>query len=226
MTQEKLNNTLATLKQHILTKRNGKIFLSLCVVCAIAAGGGHYYLHQQHQQHQAERLAAISQMIQAQAAEQNVSLISEDQARAAAAKAVGKDEGSLTFKRVALVEPGQMRHGDKDKHDKHDRGPGDRDDRHDNRPQGGPGHDARPDGAGAPPLPQPNGQNAPAAPNAPSPAAQTQADAKTSASTPQQPGKAQRPFQPLYAIRATDGQVKYDVLVDAITGKILDSRVA
>lgn len=221
MTQEKLQHTLSTLKQHVFTKRNGKIFLSLCVVCALAAGGGHYYLHQQHQQHQAQRLAAISQMIQAQAAEQKISLISEDQARAAAAKAVGKDESSLTFKQVALVEPGSMHHGDKDKHDKHREGRGGRDGRPDRDGQlpGGPDHNGHPAGA-------PGQQPQPGGPGLTAPQAGAPADPKAASNTPQQPGKAQRPFQPLYAIRATDGQVKYDLLLDAITGQVIDSRVA
>lgn len=209
MTQENTQNTLHTLSQRILTKRNGKIVLALAVVCVLAAGGGKYYLHQQHVAHHEQRLAAISQMVQAQAVQHNVTLLSEDHAKAAAAQALGQDESSLTFKEVALLDLDQMKHGDKAKHEKfkkaHGGEPG-------HEEKGGPGRDSRPDG----PAPQPgqapqNSQNAQG----------QKADAAAGASGKQ----VQRPFRPMYAIRATDGQVKYNVLLDAVSGSIIDSRV-
>lgn len=204
MTQENTQNTLHTLSQRILTKRNGKIVLAFAVVCILAAGGGKYYLHQQHVAHHEQRLAAISQMVQAQAVQHNVTLLSEDQAKAAAAQALGQEESSLTFKEVALLDLDQMKHGGKAKHENFKKAHG-----------GEPGREekgSRPDG----PAPQPgqapqNGQNAQG----------PKADAASGASSKQ----VQRPFRPMYAIRATDGQVKYNVLLDAVSGNIIDSRV-
>ena len=56
----------------------------------------------------------MAQMTKAQAEQRNVSLISEDQACAAAAQAIGKDESDLDFKEVALFDMNSAKHGPKD----------------------------------------------------------------------------------------------------------------
>ena len=95
MTQEKWQDTLVSIKNKVCTARNAKIAAAFCVVCVVATAGGHYYLHQQHLARHAERVDAMAQMTKAQADQHNISLISEDQACAAAAQAIGKDEAWL-----------------------------------------------------------------------------------------------------------------------------------
>ena len=63
--------------------------------------------------------AARGAMITAQAERENVSLISEDQARSIAAEAIGKDENALTFRHVELINAAD-RDEKRDKHDKRD----------------------------------------------------------------------------------------------------------
>lgn len=114
MTQEKWQDTLISIKHKVCTARNAKIAAAFCVVCVLATAGGHYYLYRQHTARHAERVEAMAQMTKAQAEQRNVSLISEDQACAAAAQAIGKDESDLDFKEVALFDMNSAKHGPKD----------------------------------------------------------------------------------------------------------------
>lgn len=113
MTQEKWQDTLVSIKNKVCTARNAKIAAAFCVVCVVATAGGHYYLHQQHLARHAERVDAMAQMTKAQADQHNISLISEDQACAAAAQAIGKDESELDFKEIALFDMSSAKHGRK-----------------------------------------------------------------------------------------------------------------
>ena len=114
MTQEKWQDTLVSIKNKVCTARNAKIAAAFCVVCVVATAGGHYYLHQQHLARHAERVDAMAQMTKAQADQHNISLISEDQACAAAAQAIGKDESELTFKEIVLFDMNSAKYGPKD----------------------------------------------------------------------------------------------------------------
>ena len=100
MTQEKWQDTLVSIKNKVCTARNAKIAATFCVVCVVATAGGHYYLHQQHLARHAERVDAMAQMTKAQADQHNISLISEDQACAAAAQAIVRND------QVAYITPG------------------------------------------------------------------------------------------------------------------------
>lgn len=240
MTQEKWQDTLVSIKNKVCTARNAKIAATFCVVCALATAGGHYYLHQQHLARHAERVDAMAQMTKAQAEQRNISLISEDQACAAAAQAIGKDESELDFKEVALFDMSSAKHGPKDGR-KDDR-KGDRkekskdkdrkgDERGEQRDKDGmkagrPGADAA---AGATAKAAPNGQAdkqvAPMTPpqgQPPTGAPQTQPDMN---GQPPQGAMPQNAFHPMYKVRVTSGSVRYDVLVDATNGTVIHTEI-
>ena len=216
MTQEKWNTYLHTWKSKIFTARNAKIAVTAIVICTVAGSGGAWYHHQQKQAYKEKKIQAISQMIEAQA--QNLTLIPEEKARALAAQAIGKDESSLSFSRISLIdlegskhEKGEDRHKEKDKKDKKYRDK--KQDREKDRTPA-PGT-ARPDdtagatGKGTAPdtRPAPDGQPAATAPAAPATPAATA-------------------FHPVYQIRASDGDIHYHILIDAVSGDILASRIA
>lgn len=236
MTQEKWQDTLVSIKNKVCTARNAKIAAAFCVVCVVATAGGHYYLHQQHLARHAERVDAMAQMTKAQADQHNISLISEDQACAAAAQAIGKDESELTFKEIALFDMNSAKHGPKDgrKGDRKEK-PKDKDRKGDERGEqrgpegmkaGRPGADAA---AGATakaaadgqadkqvvPMTAPQGQPPTGAP-------QGQPDRN---GLPPQGAMPQNAFHPMYKVRVTSGSVRYDVLVDATNGTVIHTEI-
>lgn len=227
MTQEKWQDTLVSIKNKVCTARNAKIAAAFCVVCVVATAGGHYYLHQQHLARHAERVDAMAQMTKAQADQHNISLISEDQACAAAAQAIGKDESELTFKEIALFDMNSAKHGPKDgrKGDRKEK-PKDKDRKGNER-----GEQRGPEGmkAGRPGADAAAGATAKAA-------ADGQADKQVVPMTPPQgqPDRNGQPpqgampqnaFHPMYKVRVTSGSVRYDVLVDATNGTIIHTEI-
>jgi len=227
MTQEKWQDTLISIKHKVCTARNAKIAAAFCVVCVVATAGGHYYLHQQHLARHAERVDAMAQMTKAQADQHNISLISEDQACAAAAQAIGKDESELTFKEIALFDMNSAKHGPKDgrKGDRKEK-PKDKDRKGDER-----GEQRGPEGmkAGRPGADAAAGATAKAA-------ADGQADKQVVPMTPPQgqPDRNGQPpqgampqnaFHPMYKVRVTSGSVRYDVLVDATNGTVIHTEI-
>lgn len=221
MTQEKWQDTLVSIKNKVCTARNAKIAAAFCVVCVVATAGGHYYLHQQHLARHAERVDAMAQMTKAQADQHNISLISEDQACAAAAQAIGKDESELTFKEIALFDMNSAKHGPKDgrKGDRKEK-PKAKDRKGDER-----GEQHGPEGmkAGRPGADAAAGATAKAA-------ADGQADKQVIPMTPPQgqPPQGAMPqnaFHPMYKVRITSGSVRYDVLVDATNGTVIHTEI-
>ena len=221
MTQEKWQDTLVSIKNKVCTARNAKIAAAFCVVCVVATAGGHYYLHQQHLARHAERIDAMAQMTKAQADQHNISLISEDQACAAAAQAIGKDESELTFKEIALFDMNSAKHGPKDgrKGDRKEK-PKAQDRKGDER-----GEQRGPEGmnAGRPGADAAAGATAKAA-------ADGQADKQVIPMTPPQgqPPQGAMPqnaFHPMYKVRITSGSVRYDVLVDATNGTVIHTEI-
>jgi hypothetical protein len=223
MTQEKWQDTLVSIKNKVCTARNAKIAAAFCVVCVVATAGGHYYLHQQHVARHAERVDAMAQMTKAQADQHNISLISEDQACAAAAQAIGKDESELTFKEIALFDMNSAKHGPKDGRKEK---PKDKDRKGDER-----GEQRGPEGmkAGRPGADAAAGATAKAA-------ADGQADKQVVPMTPPQgqPDRNGQPpqgampqnaFHPMYKVRVTSGSVRYDVLVDATNGTVIHTEI-
>ncbi len=227
MTQEKWQDTLVSIKNKVCTARNAKIAAAFCVVCVVATAGGHYYLHQQHLARHAERVDAMAQMTKAQADQHNISLISEDQACAAAAQAIGKDESELTFKEIALFDMNSAKHGPKDgrKGDRKEK-PKAKDRKGDERSE-----QRGPEGmkAGRPGADAAAGATAKAA-------ADGQADKQVVPMTPPQgqPDRNGQPpqgampqnaFHPMYKVRVTSGSVRYDVLVDATNGTVIHTEI-
>lgn len=223
MTQEKWQDTLVSIKNKVCTARNAKIAAAFCVVCVVATAGGHYYLHQQHLARHAERVDAMAQMTKAQADQHNISLISEDQACAAAAQAIGKDESELTFKEIALFDMNSAKHGPKDGRKEK---PKAKDRKGDER-----GEQRGPEGmkAGRPGADAAAGATAKAA-------ADGQADKQVVPMTPSQgqPDRNGQPpqgampqnsFHPMYKVRVTSGSVRYDVLVDATNGTVIHTEI-
>lgn len=227
MTQEKWQDTLVSIKNKVCTARNAKIAAAFCVVCVVATAGGHYYLHQQHLARHAERVDAMAQMTKAQADQHNISLISGDQACAAAAQAIGKDESELTFKEIALFDMNSAKHGPKDGRKGDRKGkPKDKDRKGDER-----GEQRGPEGmkAGRPGADAAAGATAKAA-------ADGQADKQVVPMTPPQgqPDRNGQPpqgampqnaFHPMYKVRVTSGSVRYDVLVDATNGTVIHTEI-
>lgn len=234
MTQEKWQDTLVSIKNKVCTARNAKIAAAFCVVCVVATAGGHYYLHQQHLARHAERVDAMAQMTKAQADQHNISLISEDQACAAAAQAIGKDESELTFKEIALFDMNSAKHGPKDGRKEK---PKDKDRKGDERGEqrgpegmkaGRPGADAA---AGATAKATADGQagnqSAPMTPpqGQPPMTASEQPGQPDMKGQPPQGAMPQRAFHPMYKVRVTSGSVRYDVLVDATNGTVIHTEI-
>lgn len=220
MTQEKWQDTLISIKHKVCTARNAKIAAAFCVVCVLATAGGHYYLYRQHTARHAERVEAMAQMTKAQADQHNISLISEDQACAAAAQAIGKDESELDFKEVALFDKNNIKRGPKG-----DRKGGpkekDRKGHEDGRPERPEGMKANRQGeekadaaAGATAKTDPNGQDDKQARPMVPPQGQ-----------PQQKAMPQNAFHPMYNVRVTSGSVRYDVLIDATNGSVIHTEI-
>lgn len=156
MDTEKMNQMQEQTK--CACKRHWKKGLAAVVILALIGGAGVAIdIQREHSAH-AAKAAARSQLVAAQAARENVTLISEDEAKAKAAEAVGVDESALTFCHVNL-ENLAMQGKDKDRKEafgKKDKEHGDRHDERDGRHGNenhdgdhGDGHDGasfRPDG--------------------------------------------------------------------------------
>lgn len=229
----------------IVTKSRLKKLGVLLVLAAVVTGGASYYMHEQKIAHRTAAAAAQTAMMTAQAERENVSLISEAEARSIAATAVGKDESTLTFRRVDLTNAADRdekrnKHDKRDKHDKdkkHEKG-----EKHKERRDRG---DVTPEDyfklalaqrdrgiaaqAANAPAPQPAG--APAAPPQTTPADAAQPHVGVppmhgAAPAPHMAMPDARPaFLPVYNVTCTDGTVKYKVRIDAATGNVLSSRV-
>ena len=213
MDMEKMNNVQNQAKG--ACKKYWKKGLAAALALAILGGAGAVYDVQQHKAERAARDAARSQLVAAQAARENVTLISEDEAKAKAAEAVGIEESSLTFKSVGLenlaLQKGDKKDGDKkekfekkshkeggkhsedwyknhDNHDSHDRDDHERDN-HDGYDHDGMQHMAQPQGM--------------------------------------MPGQSPHDFRfhPAYKIACSHGDVKYHVMVDAVTGDVMTCDV-
>lgn len=273
MDMEKMNNVQNQAKG--ACKKYWKKGLAAVVALAIVGGAGAVYDIQQHKAERAAKDAARSQLIATQAAREDITLISEDEAKAKAAEAVGIDESSLTFKTVNLenlaLERGDRKDGDKkakfdpkshredgrhgkdwyerDDHEGHDRDDHERDN-HDGYDHNGYDHDGtqhmewhgQPQGMGMmqgqPPQSAPqNGQNGPMQPmQAPMGQPPVMQDGQQAQNTSADTQQAQAPtqdangsqqmqrhfrFHPAYKIACTHGDVKYRVMVDAVTGSVM-----
>lgn len=184
----------------IFTAKRIKIGAAILAVCAVAAGGGMWYMHDQKQARKAQIAQAQMRMVQYQASQQNLNLLDEAQAKTLAAQAIGLDENVVTFRSVALKNKwDDDAYRDTRKHHKEHRG----DDRRNVSPQ-------------QPPAPPVNGQ--PASQNVPNAPAVHPA-------APNAPQGQHHNFFPVYDIKATADGLTYDIEINAATGEVLDSEV-
>ena len=221
MDTEKMNQAGAQAKG--AAKKYWKKGLAAVVVLALIGGAGVAIDIQREQSEHAAKAAARSQLVAAQAARENVTLISEDEAKAAAAEAVGIDESALTYKTVGLENLAmQGKDKNKDKKEKSDKKSykhaGEHDGWHENENHDddhGDGHEtAWHDGDHSDEGMHEQGDHR----RMPQGMMQDQAN-----------GQPQRPnfrFHPAYKIACEHGGVKYHVMVDAVSGQVMMCDVA
>lgn len=125
-TKEYMEKTKATGKK-IFSPAHLKKAAAFVVVCAIIGGGTNYYLHQQKKTQHAQAIAAQTTMIESQASQKGISLISDDQVADITASTIGVDGDKIQFNRVNLTLQGDKSHEDKDHHDKDKKHKGDSD---------------------------------------------------------------------------------------------------
>ena len=111
-TMQQVQNTMG----NIFTKSRLKKAGIGILLCGILAGGGAWYHHQQKQAEHAQLLQARTTMIEAQAAQNNVALLTADSIRSLSAQAIGVDETGITFQEISLLDGQQEK--SKDKKDK------------------------------------------------------------------------------------------------------------
>lgn len=75
---------------------------ALAVLVGVATAGTAYFHYQQVEAHSLMKRQARSEMIAAQAAQQNIVLLDEDKVRSIAADSIGKSEAELTFRPLEL----------------------------------------------------------------------------------------------------------------------------
>lgn len=248
MDTEKMNQAGAQAKG--AAKKYWKKGLAAVVALALIGGAGVAIDIQREQSEHAAKAAARSQLVAAQAARENVTLISEDEAKAAAAEAVGIDESALTFKNVGLENLAmQGKEGkEKDKKqekekkaykhagDRHeDERDGDHDGWHENENHDGDhsfdGMHEQGDHRMAPSqgrMQDPADGQPQAAPQG-QPPQPPQMQPQSADSQQAQNGQPQRPnfrFHPAYKIACEHGGVKYHVMVDAVSGQVMMCDVA
>ena len=114
---------LKTLGGKVFTKSHFKKLGICLVICAMATGGGTYYIHQQKIARKVQVAEARSAMVTAQAARSNITLLPENQIRTLTAQTIGQEESDITFREISLKSSQDKDHYEHKKdHDKdHDR---------------------------------------------------------------------------------------------------------
>ncbi len=257
MNKEELKNLsgkMQTLGGKIFTKSHFKKLGVFLVICAVAAGGGAYFVHQQKITKRLQVNEARTAMITAQATKSNISLLPENQIRTLAAQAIGQDESNITFREIYLsndhdrYEDNHDGHKldkdhdryerDHDDHDKdHDRHKIDKDhkkhrDEHRNDRYDGTTHATDKRSASSnmtsAPILTPVQPATSAQPTAP---AEQQNNMTASAVTPTNSPMAQpvmnqmRNSDPVYKVKCNIGSVKYRLYIDAVNGNVLSSKI-
>ncbi|MCH4167466.1 MAG: hypothetical protein LKF74_02600 [Megasphaera sp.] len=231
MEKKTMMNTVKEQAANIFTPRHIKQGAAVLVVCAILGGGGAWYHQQQEQTRRAQVMEARSQLIVAEAEQRNMSLIGEDQVKAIAAKTIGADESSLVFKTVALQnnvygkdhkEGAEHKNRKEHRKDKGHRGEAEEDHQEivttqaskSPRTQPAPQEQAAVLPQGQPAVPP---QDQPVGPS------QDQAAPEQTVQQPQQ--MAAVDFRPVYKVECKQGNIKYKLAIDAVTGQVLRSNV-
>lgn len=102
MENNEKNTTSKTVSEKIFTKKNAKRAIAAIAIFAAVGGIGSYWHHQRAIAMHRERDQAETQMVASQAEQSGITIISEDEAKAAAAEAIGLTESDLTFDNVSL----------------------------------------------------------------------------------------------------------------------------
>ena len=177
-----------------------KAVAAVAVVCAMIGGGASAYIHQQKETQHAQAIAAQTDMIEAQARQKGLALISDDQVADITAATIGVDGDKIQYNRVNLTLQGdknkEKKHEDSDKHEKNKK--------------------HKPDSNTKQLM-----KEAPAVQDAAAQAQATDADSGATAKT----ATAANEFTPIYNVSCQANNVKYQLKIDAVTGTVLSSKV-
>ena len=213
---------LKTLGGKVFTKSHFKKLGICLVICAMATGGGTYYIHQQKIARKSQVAEARSAMISLQAAKNNITLLPENQIRTLTAQAIGQEENAITFREISLKS-----HSDKDRYEDHDEHKKNHDKDHDrdhdkrrydkerkeeqNQVQGTTGNSEVDDTTHA--------------------TNKRSAMVRTTPVQPAEPVLAQPVMSPAsspalrYKVKCSVGSVKYELAFDAVNGNLLYSEI-
>lgn len=228
--QEKFLNTISTGAKNVFTKSNlKKAGIALAVIVAVS-GGLKWYHHQERMEAHHQMIMAQNAIVQQQAAAKNLTLLDESKVKSIAANAVAADESTLSFRDLMLVDLTMDKHnkghfhdnkGSRGEHGNRNHGP------RSNAPQG---NDNQPmnspqDGPGFMPGAAPLNQGVPA--DDQTNAITTNNVMTTNATNPTvNANSLSQPTQnPLYLVSMKQDKVNYRVVVDAVTGQVLDVNV-
>ena len=203
MNENENPTSMETMKKHarsILTTARLKKAGAVLIICAVAAGGGSWYHHQQKQTEHAQIAQARTNMIEAQAAQHNMSLLDTDQIRSIAAESIGIDEGSITYREIALMDTEAQHDDHKEKKEHH------KEKKHET--------EAAVENTDTNTAAQPKIHKHPSTDDY-NALAESQAVPEPSAPA----------FHPVYKVSCKASNVKYSLRIDAVTGQLLSSKI-
>ena len=178
-------------------------------VCAVIAGGAAWYHHQQKQVEHAQIRDAQNQLIETQAAQHDLALLSTDTVRTLAADAIGIDETTITYRDISLMDKSQ--HIDSDKKDKK------KDSKHKSEYKQKEHKEHQEEAAS-------NDGTTSAEPHKLHGTAT--ADDYAAIAVPQTAAvPVESKFRPIYRVSCKANNVKYDLRIDAVTGQVLKCTV-
>ena len=203
MNTNKEINQVKTKARKIFTPKRIKTAVAVLVVCAITAGGGSWYWHQQKKEQHLQAQQAQTRMIAYQASQRNMNIIDANQAESSIAASLGIDESAITFNSVAL----------KDRSQKDDDNEHHKDKKHDIKQEKANKNDQ---------STTPDTQTSATA----KPQAASDTPAQPAATPPAAPAAvAKDSFYPVYEVTCSANNIEYKFEVDAQTGQILKNRV-
>lgn len=187
-----------TTGKKIFSPAHLKKFAAVLVVCAIIGGGTSAYMHQQKEIKHSQAVAAQTNMIEAQAQQKGLTLITDDQVADITASTIGVDGDKIQYNKVNLTLQGnkEKKHEDGGKHEK--------DKKH------------KPDNHTKQAM-----KEAPAVQDA---ASQPQAT-DTASGASEKAVAQENAFTPIYNVSCQADNVKYQLKIDALTGNVLSSKV-
>ena len=250
MEKNEQNTTSKNISERIFTKKNAKRAIASIAILAAVGGIGSYWHHQRAIAMHCECDLAETQMVASQAEQSSITIISEDEAKAAAAQAIGLTESDLTFDNVSLKKDlfsatphhREHRHNEFNEHEPHGdfNGYGQRNHPHHNgmAPDGfrsgqGPHHDGMaPDdfrpGQGPHHDDMPgindkgfNGHDE----HHMQPVQDPKGSSGKDTTFPENDAHHAHNLHPVYRVLCSKGNVHYAVLVDAVSSNIISSRV-